>query len=59
MYTRRTTRETAERVARAHGELLDRIEAGDAAGSRQSMCLHLEGVRARGFAGRKKKRTLS
>lgn len=59
LYTRRTTRETAARVVRAHGELLDRIEAGDAAGSRQSMCLHLEGVRARGFTGRRKKRTLS
>jgi DNA-binding GntR family transcriptional regulator len=46
----------AERVVAAHRELLERIESGDAEGSRRSMCSHLEGVRARGFAPRKKKR---
>jgi GntR family transcriptional repressor for pyruvate dehydrogenase complex len=56
LYRRRTTRIVAERVVEAHRELLDRIESGDAEGSRRSMCSHLEGVRARGFARRKKKR---
>ena len=61
LYARRTTREVAARVVEAHRELLDRIESGDAEGSRQSMCFHLEGVRARGFAQTrtKKKRTLA
>ena len=59
LYTRRTTREVAVRVVEAHLQLLDRIESKDASGSRQSMCLHLEGVRARGFAQLKKKRTLA
>jgi GntR family transcriptional repressor for pyruvate dehydrogenase complex len=56
LYTRRTTRQVATRVVEAHRELFDRIESGDAKGARQSMCVHLEGVRARGFAPLNKKK---
>jgi DNA-binding FadR family transcriptional regulator len=62
LYARRTTGAVATRVVQAHRKLLERIDSGDARGSRESMCLHLEGVRARGFArhgrhGNRKKRT--
>lgn len=54
LYARRTTRPVAARVVAAHRKLFDRITSGDAKRSRQSMCVHLEGVRARGFARTKK-----
>jgi len=57
LYARRTNREVAARVVEAHLQLLDRIESRDAEGSRRSMCSHLEGVRARGFARLKNKKT--
>jgi GntR family transcriptional repressor for pyruvate dehydrogenase complex len=56
LYSRRTTREVAARVVEAHRQLLERIESKDAKGARESMCFHLEGVRARGFARRRTKR---
>jgi DNA-binding FadR family transcriptional regulator len=46
--TKRTTRTVAERVVAAHRDLLERLEARDGSGARQSMCCHLELVRARG-----------
>jgi DNA-binding FadR family transcriptional regulator len=46
--TRRTTRAVAERVVAAHRDLLERLEARDASGARQSMCCHLGLVRSRG-----------
>jgi GntR family transcriptional regulator, transcriptional repressor for pyruvate dehydrogenase complex len=55
LYTRRTTRQVAARVVAAHRRLLDRIASGDSRRSRQSMCVHLEGVRTRGFARTKTK----
>jgi GntR family transcriptional regulator, transcriptional repressor for pyruvate dehydrogenase complex len=58
LYSRRTTRDVAARVVAAHRELLDRIDSGDAGGARRAMCFHLEGVRARGFAPKRKKRSL-
>ena len=48
--SRRTTRERAWRVVTAHRDLLARLESRDALGARQSMCCHLEGVRALAFA---------
>jgi GntR family transcriptional repressor for pyruvate dehydrogenase complex len=57
LYARRTKGDVAARVVEAHLQLLDRIESRDAAGSRRSMCFHLEGVRARGFARQKSKKT--
>ncbi len=49
--TKRTTRAVAERVVAAHRDLLERLEARDASGARQSMCCHLGLVRSRGFSG--------
>ena len=46
IHGKRTDRGRAERVVAAHREVLARIEAGDAPAARQSMCGHLEGVRA-------------
>lgn len=46
VHSRRTDRGRAGRVVTAHRELLSCIEAGDGPGARQSMCCHLEGVRA-------------
>jgi GntR family transcriptional repressor for pyruvate dehydrogenase complex len=50
LHRRRTTPRVAARVVEAHRRLLERIEAKDAAGARESMCSHLLGVRSRGFA---------
>jgi GntR family transcriptional repressor for pyruvate dehydrogenase complex len=56
LYQKRTTREVASRVVAAHRQLVERIESKDAGGARESMCYHLEGVRARGFTRPRKKR---